>query len=151
MDLKELKALLRLMEGNSVEELEVEEGGRRVRIRRRFAQEEPISPGPRLAGYASPPAAKILAPSSAAVPEAAGLIPIEAPMVGTFYRAPAPGANPYVKEGDVIQKGSVVCIIEAMKLMNEIEAEVAGRVAKVMVENGQPVEFGQALFLVEPS
>jgi acetyl-CoA carboxylase biotin carboxyl carrier protein len=71
--------------------------------------------------------------------------------VGTFYRAPAPGADLYVKEGDFIQKGSVVCIVEAMKLMNEIETEVAGRVMKVMVENGEPVEFGQALFLVEPA
>jgi acetyl-CoA carboxylase biotin carboxyl carrier protein len=81
----------------------------------------------------------------------AGLVPIESPMVGTFYRAPAPGADLYVKEGDFIQKGSVVCIVEAMKLMNEIETEVAGRVMKVMVENGEPVEFGQALFLVEPA
>jgi acetyl-CoA carboxylase biotin carboxyl carrier protein len=71
-------------------------------------------------------------------------------MVGTFYRAPAPGAEPYVKEGDVVQKGTVVCIIEAMKLMNEIETEVKGRVARIVVENGQPVEFGQTLFLLEP-
>jgi acetyl-CoA carboxylase biotin carboxyl carrier protein len=72
-------------------------------------------------------------------------------MVGTFYRAPAPGAEPYVKEGDPIQKGTVLCIIEAMKLMNEIEAEVKGRVARILAENGQPVEFGQALFLIEPA
>ena len=96
------------------------------------------------------PSAKGSATANVA-PEMAGLVPIESPMVGTFYRAPAPGADPYVKEGDFIQKGSVVCIIEAMKLMNEIETEVAGRVMKVMVENGQPVEFGQALFLVEPA
>ena len=72
-------------------------------------------------------------------------------MVGTFYRAPAPGADPYVKEGDSIQKGTVICIIEAMKLMNEIESEVAGRIARILVENGQPVEFGQMLFLIEPA
>ena len=83
--------------------------------------------------------------------ETAGLVPIESPMVGTFYRAPAPGADPYVKEGDLIQKGTVVCIVEAMKLMNEIESEVGGRIVKIVVENGKPVEFGQALFLVEPS
>jgi len=150
MDLKELKALLRLMEGNDVEELEVEEGGRRVRIRRR-----PV-PG------RVPPAAMIPAPTSVATTgsplaptvaaaEASGLIPVESPMVGTFYRAPAPGAEPYVKEGDLIQKGTVVCIIEAMKLMNEIEAEVKGRVARILAENGQPVEFGQTLFLLEPA
>jgi acetyl-CoA carboxylase biotin carboxyl carrier protein len=72
-------------------------------------------------------------------------------MVGTFYRAPAPEAPPYVSEGDTIARGAVVCIVEAMKLMNEIESEVAGRVAKILVENGQPVEFGQTLFLVAPA
>ena len=72
-------------------------------------------------------------------------------MVGTFYRAPAPGAEPYVKEGDLVHKGTVLCIIEAMKLMNEIEAEVSGRIVKIPVENGHPVEFGQALFLLEPA
>jgi acetyl-CoA carboxylase biotin carboxyl carrier protein len=150
MDLKELKTLLRLMEGNDVEELEVEEGGRRVRIRRR-----PV-PGrvPPAGTIPAPPSAATagfpLAPTAAAA-EASGLIPVESPMVGTFYRAPAPGAEPYVKEGDVIQKGTVVCIIEAMKLMNEIEAEVKGRVARILAENGQPVEFGQTLFLIEPA
>jgi acetyl-CoA carboxylase biotin carboxyl carrier protein len=83
--------------------------------------------------------------------ETAGFLPILAPMVGTFYRAPAPDAQPYVKEGDLVQKGTVVCIIEAMKLMNEIEAEVKGRVARILVENGQPVEFGQTLFLLSPA
>jgi acetyl-CoA carboxylase biotin carboxyl carrier protein len=77
-------------------------------------------------------------------------VTIESPMVGTFYRAPAPSAEPYVKEGQVVEKGSVLCIIEAMKLMNEIEAEVKGRIASVLVENAQPVEYGQPLFLVEP-
>jgi acetyl-CoA carboxylase biotin carboxyl carrier protein len=153
MDLKELKALLRLMEGNEVEELELEEGGRRVRIRRRSAQPAivptpsvPMAPVVHVGTQMAAPTA--VSPTTA--PETAGLIPIEAPMVGTFYRAPAPGAEPYVKEGDVVQKGTVVCIIEAMKLMNEIEAEVKGRVARIVVENGQPVEFGQSLFLLEP-
>ena len=150
MDLKELRGLLRLMEGSDVEELEVEEGGRRVRIRRRAGQDVAPLAGPQRLILPSQPSAK--GPVTAnVVPEMAGLVPIEAPMVGTFYRAPAPGADPYVKEGDHIQKGAVVCIIEAMKLMNEIETEVAGRLMKVMLENGQPVEFGQALFLVEPA
>ena len=145
MDLKELKALLRLMEGNEVEELELEEGGRRVRIRRRSAQAAVVPTG-------SVPMAPVghAGTQIPAAPETAGLIPVEAPMVGTFYRAAAPGAEPYVKEGDVVQKGTVVCIIEAMKLMNEIETEVKGRVARIVVENGQPVEFGQTLFLLEP-
>ena len=72
-------------------------------------------------------------------------------MVGTFYRAPAPGAEPYVKEGDLVRKRTVPCIIEAMKLMNEIEAEVSGRIVRILPENGQPVEFGQTLFLLEPA
>ena len=76
---------------------------------------------------------------------------MESPMVGTFYRAPAPGAEPYVKEGDLVQKGTVLCVIEAMKLMNEIESEVKGRIARIAVQNGQPVEFGQTLFLIEPA
>jgi acetyl-CoA carboxylase biotin carboxyl carrier protein len=152
MDLKELKALLRLMEGNDVEELEVEEGGRRIRIRRRPAQSLiPQAPLPlphaatQVTGTASP------LPTGTTAQETAGLIAVESPMVGTFYRAPAPGAEPYVKEGDLVQKGTVLCIIEAMKLMNEIEAEVRGRVARILAENAQPVEFGQTLFLLEPA
>ena len=150
MDLKELKALLRLMEGNDVEELEVEEGGRRVRIRRRPAPGRVPPTGPIPAPTSAATTGSPLAPTAAAA-EASGLIPVESPMVGTFYRAPAPGAEPYVKEGDPIQKGTVLCIIEAMKLMNEIEAEVKGRVARILAENGQPVEFGQTLFLIEPA
>lgn len=150
MDLKELKSLLRLMEGNDVEELELEEGGRRIRIRRRSGP----APLPSLAPPAAPlvvGAAATVSPQTVAAPEAAGLIPVTSPMVGTFYRAPAPGAEPYVKEGDLVQKGTVLCIIEAMKLMNEIEAEVRGRIARILVENGQPVEYGQSLFLLEPA
>jgi acetyl-CoA carboxylase biotin carboxyl carrier protein len=145
MDLKELKALLRLMEGADVEELEVEEGGRRVRIRRRGSPVPAAAPLP----LAAPAPASTVRPAAAGDDE--GLIPITAPMVGTFYRAPAPGADPYVKEGDLVQRGTVVCIIEAMKLMNEIEAEAKGRVAKILAENGQPVEFGQTLFLLSPA
>jgi len=78
------------------------------------------------------------------------LTPIKSPMVGTFYRAPAPGAKPYVDVGQIISAGQVVCVVEAMKLMNEIEAEVAGRLVKILVENAKPVEFGQTLFLIEP-
>jgi acetyl-CoA carboxylase biotin carboxyl carrier protein len=150
MDLKELKALLRLMEGNDVEELEVEEGGRRVRIRRRPVPGR-VPPSAMIPAPTSAAAAGSLLPPTAVGAEASGLIPVESPMVGTFYRAPAPGAEPYVKEGDLIQKGTVLCIIEAMKLRNEIEAVVKGRFARIPVENGQPVEFGQTLFLIEPA
>ena len=149
MDLKEIKALLRLMEGNDLEELEVEEGDRRVRIRRRSGD---VTPAVLVRSSQSrQPGARVVTGPVAAAMETAGLVPIESPMVGTFYRAPAPGADPYVKEGDLIQKGTVVCIVEAMKLMNEIESEVGGRIVKIVVENGKPVEFGQTLFLVDPS
>jgi acetyl-CoA carboxylase biotin carboxyl carrier protein len=147
MDLKELKALVRLMEGADLEELEVAEGDRRIRIRRRAGDGQPVI----RAGVPGQAGAKVAAAPAIGGAEAAGLVPIESPMVGTFYRAPAPGAEPYVKEGDSIQKGTVVCIVEAMKLMNEIESEVAGRVVRVVAENGKPVEFGQPLFLVEPA
>lgn len=147
MDLKELKALLRLLDGTDVAELEIEEEGRRVRIRRGGAAPP--------AGEAAPPAqapvaAAVGVPRASAPAEGAGLLRIEAPMVGTFYRAPAPDAEPYVREGDIVQKGSVVCIVEAMKLMNEIESEVRGRIVRIAVENGAPVEYGQPLFLLEP-
>ena len=103
---------------------------------------------------AAPPAPST-PPPAAATPEPAEAFPstqlkIESPMVGTFYRASSPGADPYVREGDIIKEGQILCIIEAMKLMNEIEAKVAGRVAKVLVKNAQPVEYGQPLFVVEP-
>jgi acetyl-CoA carboxylase biotin carboxyl carrier protein len=128
-------------------EIEVESAGLKVRVQR-------VSGGT----TASAPAAVVAAaPSTTAehpvVADAAPLsasITIEAPMVGTFYRASSPTAEPYVREGDVVKEGQILCIIEAMKLMNEIESKAAGRVAKILVENTQPVEYGQALFLLEP-
>jgi len=107
------------------------------------------------------PAAPVLAPAvvqvdrpaaaHAAEIESASGVTIEAPMVGTFYRASSPTADPYVSEGDVVKEGQILCIIEAMKLMNEIESKVAGRVVKIFVENAHPVEFGQPLFLIDPA
>jgi acetyl-CoA carboxylase biotin carboxyl carrier protein len=152
MDLKELRALLKLVEDSDIEELEVERQGQRVRIRRRggnaipvVAPPAPIPPPPAPALHAAPAGTPVPPPA-----RAENLLTIESPMVGTFYRSPAPGADPYVKEGQVVEKGSVLCIIEAMKLMNEIEAEVKGRIVSVLVENAQPVEYAQPLFLVEP-
>ena len=126
-------------------ELEVEEAGLRVRVVRRRAG-SPDGAG-EAAGAATTLRTEMPGRSE---PAPAGLVPFEAPMVGTFYRAPAPDADPFVREGDVVDEGQVLCIIEAMKLMNEIEAKVAGRVAKILVDNGQPVEYGQSLFLIEP-
>jgi acetyl-CoA carboxylase biotin carboxyl carrier protein len=145
-DLRVLKALLRLMEAHDLEELEVADAVRRVRLRRRT---DAAPTRARRAAGPGGPATAAVSPVSPA--ETAGLVPITSPMVGTFYRSPAPGADPYVREGDRVQKGTVVGIVEAMKLMNEIEAEVAGRIVQVTVENGHAVEFGQTLFLVEPA
>jgi acetyl-CoA carboxylase biotin carboxyl carrier protein len=131
---------------HNLAELEVETAGTRIRIVREHA---PAIPGARVE---APPAiaAPLSQPAPEAVEAAAHLVTVEAPMVGTFYRAPKPDAPPFVAEGDVVKEGQVLCIVEAMKLMNEIESRVSGRIVKVVVENGQPVEFGQALFLVEP-
>ena len=132
-------------------EIEIADGAMRVRVQRT---------APPLAVGAAPAIAAVTASAPAVAPASerpvvtdvapVGAITLESPMVGTFYRAPSPTADPFVQEGDVVKEGQVLGIIEAMKLMNEIEAKVAGRVAKVLVENGQPVEFGQPLFLIEP-
>jgi acetyl-CoA carboxylase biotin carboxyl carrier protein len=126
-------------------ELEVEAGGLRVRVIRRHA------PVAAMQGATAAPVALPQAVSfERAAPAAAGTVTVEAPMVGTFYRATNPETAPFVSEGDTIKEGQTLGIIEAMKLMNEIESKVAGRVVKILVENAQPVEFGQPLFLVEP-
>ncbi len=147
MNLKEIRALLELLREYGLSEIEVEREGERLRLRR----ELPAPGAPSPAG-AAPALAAAVPAAPAAVHEAPGtaLLAVEAPMVGTFYRAPSPDAAPYVREGDVVKKGQVVCIVEAMKLMNEIESKVAGRLVKVLVENAQPVEYGQPLFLLEP-
>jgi acetyl-CoA carboxylase biotin carboxyl carrier protein len=136
---KEIRALLELLREYGLTEIEVEREGERLRLRK--------EPAP---GSGAHPGAPSVAAATAARADASPLLTIEAPMVGTFYRSPAPDAQPFVREGDPVRKGQVVCIIEAMKLMNEIESQVAGRVTKVLVENGQPVEYGQPLFVLEP-
>jgi acetyl-CoA carboxylase biotin carboxyl carrier protein len=135
--------IVKLAVRHHLAEIEIEQAGIRIRVVREHA---PAAGAP--ARLPEP----VAQPQPVAVESAAAitLVPIEAPMVGTFYRAPAPGAEPFVGEGDVVKPGQVLCIIEAMKLMNEIEAKVSGRIARVLVENGQPVEYGQHLFLVEP-
>jgi acetyl-CoA carboxylase biotin carboxyl carrier protein len=124
-------------------EIEAQTGTLRVRVQRGGPAPLPLS-----APALTPPPAAV-APVVDVGPTAK-LVPIEAPMVGTFYRAPSPNADPYVREGDVVKEGQILCIIEAMKLMNEIESKASGRIAKALVENGQPVEYGQPLFLIEP-
>jgi acetyl-CoA carboxylase biotin carboxyl carrier protein len=158
LDLAELRKLAELMEQKDLYEVEVEEEGKRVHIVRggpRPAAHAPVAWAP--AGML--PAAGSLPPQAAAgEPAAAGAAPaasrgleIPSPMVGTFYRAPGPDAAPFVEVGDRINKSTVVCIVEAMKVMNEIKAEVDGEILEILVQNGEPVEFGQPLFLVRPS
>ena len=127
-------------------EIEVESGGTRLRVQRAGAPVAPVGHATPLVSTPTP----VIEPSVVADVAAPATITVEAPMVGTFYRASAPTADPFVREGDVVKEGQILCIIEAMKLMNEIEAKVGGRIAKVLVENGQPVEYGQPLFLIEP-
>jgi acetyl-CoA carboxylase biotin carboxyl carrier protein len=159
LDLKELKDILQILEEKEIAEFELEEEGLKLRIRKAAAASSnhaaaPLPAGP-FAGHpvpapvaAAPPAAAA-APAPAA-PEAGDLVIVRSPMVGTFFRAPDPNAPPFVNAGDRVKVGQVLCIIEAMKLMNEIEAEVAGEITKVHHENGQPVQYGEALFSIRP-
>jgi acetyl-CoA carboxylase biotin carboxyl carrier protein len=126
-------------------EIEVESAGLKLRVQRTAAAP---AAAPTIAAAAPPPTGERSVVADAVALSAS--ISIEAPMVGTFYRASSPTAEPYVREGDLVKEGQILCIIEAMKLMNEIESRAAGRVAKILVENGQPVEYGQPLFLLEP-
>jgi acetyl-CoA carboxylase biotin carboxyl carrier protein len=128
-------------------EIEVESAGLKLRVQRAAAAAAP-APAVSVAAAATPSPTEHPVVADAA-PLAAS-VSIDAPMVGTFYRASSPTAEPYVREGDTVKEGQILCIIEAMKLMNEIESKAAGRVAKILVENGQPVEYGQPLFLLEP-
>jgi acetyl-CoA carboxylase biotin carboxyl carrier protein len=150
--LAELRHLIRLVQRTGIGELEVSSGDRTVRI---AAQSHlPVNAGFSPAAFA--PAQERLAAAAdgtvASAPRVTeNLAAITSPMVGTFYRAPAPDADPYVESGDLVEVGQTVCIVEAMKLMNEIESEYRGRVVKILVENAQPVEFGQKLFLIEPA
>jgi acetyl-CoA carboxylase biotin carboxyl carrier protein len=124
-------------------EIEISLGETRVRVAR-TAPAPPAAPGPAVVTAATPP------PAHVADALTFTGVTIEAPMVGTFFRASSPTAEPYVREGDVVKEGQILCIIEAMKLMNEIETRAGGRIVKILVDNGQPVEYGQPLFLIEP-
>jgi acetyl-CoA carboxylase biotin carboxyl carrier protein len=142
MDLRKLKKLIDLVQESGIAELEITEGEEKVKI---------VKGGEAAAATAAPPPASpiVLAPQAPVAESAPPLgHVIKAPIVGTFYRASAPAANPFVEIGQSVKEGQTVCIIEAMKLMNEIEADAAGVVKAILVENGQPVEYGQPLFLL---
>ena len=153
MDIDDIKKLVELMEAGGVVELEMEDPKGKIRLVRANHQIAVAIPAPSLPLSlpiaVSPPTAPV-GPQSAEVTLPPADRVIASPMVGTFYRASNPEATPYVDIGTVVQKGDVVCIIEAMKMMNEIQAEKSGRIVRVLVENTQPVEYGQPLFVVEP-
>lgn len=146
VDLELLHELIRTLESSNLSELEVKVGDAKIRLRR-YAHGQPqvVAPAP-VASAATAPAEPGRA---AAAPQSDGEY-VTSPFVGTFYRAPTPDSDPFVREGDVIEPGQTLCIVEAMKLMNEIEAEVHGRVVEILAENGKPVEYGDRLFRIKP-
>ncbi|MEZ7686667.1 acetyl-CoA carboxylase biotin carboxyl carrier protein [Neisseria flavescens] len=153
MDLRKLKKLIDLVEESGIAEIEVTEGEEKVRITRTTAAAAPIYAAPTPAAAApvtAPVAAAPAAAAPAAAPAARDLSNAQkSPMVGTFYRAPGPNAAAFVEVGKQVKAGDTLCIIEAMKLMNEIEAEKSGVVKEILVENGTPVEYGEPLFIIE--
>jgi oxaloacetate decarboxylase alpha subunit len=154
MNLKELKELIEMLKDTDISELEIERSGVKVRLRKGGD----VTFHPAMPRMEYPPAA-IVAPAVVETPASGAEKPVEqaktnqvkvtSPIVGTFYRASSPDKPPYVEAGDIVKKGQVLCIIEAMKLMNEIESEASGKIVQILVESGQPVEYGQPLFVIE--
>ncbi|HET9577101.1 MAG TPA: acetyl-CoA carboxylase biotin carboxyl carrier protein [Usitatibacter sp.] len=154
MDLRKLKKLIDLVQESGIGEIEITEGEEKVRISRQGSSPSvimasPMSPMAMPGQALSGPGAGTAAPVMTPAPEEPKGHALKSPMVGTFYRAPSPGAPAFVEIGQAVTKGQTLCIIEAMKLLNEIESDVAGTIKAILVENGQPVEYGQPLFLIE--
>ncbi|MCL6555063.1 MAG: acetyl-CoA carboxylase biotin carboxyl carrier protein [Burkholderiales bacterium] len=148
MDLRKLKKLIDLVQESGIAELEITEGEEKVRITRTQAAPSMAyapPPAPQVVNVPPPPEPAPPAPQEPALPE--GHV-VKSPMVGTFYRAPSPGAKPFVEVGQTVNAGDTLCIIEAMKLLNEIEADRGGVIKAILVENGQPVEYGEPLFII---
>ncbi len=146
---KHIQELVDLLKRNNLTELELEREGVRIRVRYEVGVKTIAATVTETAATA-PAAAQAGTPPQASTKDTAGLVTITSPIVGTFYRSPSPDADPYVEEGDFVKKGQVLCIVEAMKLMNEIESEVDGQVVKILAESTKPVEYGQALFHIDP-
>ncbi|HMN48142.1 MAG TPA: acetyl-CoA carboxylase biotin carboxyl carrier protein [Ignavibacteriaceae bacterium] len=156
MDLNQIKKLIKLLESSEVTDLEVEEDGVRIKLAKKVRVTQTVTLPQTVApsintGAFSEVSGKADDKKVSEENANAGLHEIKSPIVGTFYRAPAPDADAYVQVGDDISVGSVLCIVEAMKLMNEIESDVSGKVVKILVENGKPVEYNQPLFLIKTS
>jgi acetyl-CoA carboxylase biotin carboxyl carrier protein len=161
MELEELKALIGRLQDSDITELSIEKEGAKVRIKREkllttlefggaAAMKAHQSVHPQ-AAPSSPGASSSQPETGVSEEDNLRMVTVTAPLVGTFYRSPSPDAAPFVEPGDKVSKGQVICIVEAMKLMNEIESDIAGTVARILVENGQAVEYGEPLFLIEPA
>ena len=162
IDREFLESLVRLLDDSSLDSLEIERGGMRIRLAKSPSGGPATAPGPapgpsgaadrsHAAVAPSPPPASSAPAGQAADGAGTRLAEVVSPMVGTFYRAPSPEADPYVKTGDSVKAGDVLCVIEAMKLMNELECETPGRIVEICVGNAEPVDYGQLLFRVEPA
>ncbi|MFO7287542.1 MAG: acetyl-CoA carboxylase biotin carboxyl carrier protein [Gammaproteobacteria bacterium] len=149
MDIRKVKKLIELLEESGIAEIEISEGEESVRISRYPSTGVMTYAPPPMAAPAAVPAAAPAETKAEPVPEPPKGHQITAPMVGTFYAAPSPGAKPFVEIGQQVAVGDTLCIIEAMKMMNQIESDVAGKVVSILVENGDPVEYGQPLFVIE--
>jgi len=156
MNLKEIKELVQFLNEEEITEFELERGDVKLRIKR-GVPESVQAPAERIIAVHSAPASPAPVPVASAAPPVpeppkpeAGLHMVHSPIVGTYYESPSPGSPPFVKPGDSVEAGQVLCIVEAMKLMNEIEADVAGEIVKCLVKNGQPIEYGQDLFVIRP-
>jgi acetyl-CoA carboxylase biotin carboxyl carrier protein len=149
MNMKEIKEMINLMNENNLMELEVEKEGMRIRLKKTASGQE-VYNGPIMLERERLPQTRALESAEITEKAAGKTLEIKAPMVGTFYRAPSPEAPPYVEVGQMVEPGQVICVIEAMKLMNEIKSEIKGKVLEVLVDNTEPVEFGQSIFLIEP-
>ncbi len=152
MDLNLIRKLIKLVDSSEITDLEIEENGIRVKIAKKIRGIQAVSQ-PQILSHSQFVSSSAQKTEEASVKEEAKekYHEIHSPIVGTFYRAPAPDADPYVQVGDTVSQGSVLCIVEAMKLMNEIESDVSGKIVKILVENGKPVEYNQPLFLVQTS
>lgn len=145
MNLQELKELLELFEARNISELELEHNGFRIKLKKEITgAHHPVS------SNTDPESPEEISNMSEPASKKADFLQITSPIVGTFYRTPAPGGDPFIEVDDIVEKGQVLCIVEAMKVMNEIESEARGRIVAILAQNSQPVEYGEPLFLIEP-
>ncbi len=152
MDEKFVFEIIEKIEGTKIEEVEIEKDGVKIKVKQYIGPKEvhnisSTTPSVEIKEYITPSGTPAVETTAK---EEKNYHVIKSPLIGTFYRAPSPGAPPFVEDGDIVSKGQVLCIIEALKVMNEIESDINGKIVKILVENGQPVEYGQELFYIEP-